>query len=220
MGITTMRTRTHTAPPGSAHRSSAVPGRPPARGQKHSGFSVRLQIDNHCGQTRRRSGRYLPDGHRRADLVHRAAWAARAEASSYYDEESAGPAGVRFVLKGAVVTGPEAGHNVAEMVGAALAHLPSLHCARASAQPLIGAHLQWLFAQRRLWRGVPDRSQRRGAVSNHLGLLRFDVPRSALDGDHQGCQCSRRRKGPERSGAAATHDHASPDFHMAMTGEH
>jgi hypothetical protein len=128
---------------------------------------------NHCGHP---AG--VPVGTYRTDIGGRISFTAPpgplALSQYYYDEESTGPAGVSFVLKGEVITGPGTDITLRKWW-----ELPSrtylLALRTGSGQPLIGAHVYGCLNSNACGvkcGPIPVKS----AVSNHLGLLRFESP--------------------------------------------
>ena len=144
-------------------------------GRPLTGRSIAVSLfgsrNNHCGHP---VG--VPVGTYRTDVGGRISFTAPpgplALRQYYYDEVSAGPAGVRFVLKGEVITGPEADMTLRKWwEPPSRTYLLTLRTG--SGQPLIGAHLYGCLNSNAC--GVKCGSiPVRGAVSNHLGLLRFD----------------------------------------------
>jgi hypothetical protein len=129
---------------------------------------------NHCGFP---AG--VPAGEYRTDRNGRISFTAppgplALPETSYYEEESAGPAGVSFVLNGSVVTGPDADITLGKWWD-----LPSriylLTLRTSSGQPLKGAHLYGCLGNK-VCGAVCGSIPVEGAVSNHLGLLRFESP--------------------------------------------
>ncbi len=172
MGITTMGHALTLPRPG---RRTIRPLYPDGRPLAGRSIAVSLfgSIDNHCG---RPAG--VSVGTYRTDIGGRISFTAPsgpvALYESYYDEKSTGPAGVRFVLKGAVVTGPEAGITLRKWW-----ELPSrtyfLLLRTSSAQPLTGAHLNGCL-HNEVCGAVCGPISGKVVVSNQLGLLRFDAP--------------------------------------------
>jgi hypothetical protein len=129
---------------------------------------------NHCGFP---AG--VPVGEYRTDIGGRISFAAppgplALDQISYYEEESAGPAGVSFVLNGAVVTGSGADITLRKWW-----ELPSrtylLTLRTSSDQPLVGARLYGCL-RNNVCGAVCGSIPLEGAVSDHLGLLRFESP--------------------------------------------
>jgi hypothetical protein len=130
--------------------------------------------NNHCGHP---AG--IPVGTYRTDRSGRVSFKATSgplalAETSYFEEESTGPAGVRFVLRGAVVTGAEADTTLRKWWDPPTRSYV-LTLRTGAGQPLIGARLAGCFCNE-VCGAVCGPIPVKGAVSDHSGLLRFEAP--------------------------------------------
>jgi hypothetical protein len=173
MGVTT-NGRTLTLPrPGRRTIRLLYPNARPLAG-KSIAVSLFGTRSNHCGYP---AG--VPVGTFRTNSGGRISFTATSgplalAETSYFEEESAGPAGVRFVLQGAVVTGYEADMTLRKWWD-----LPTrsyvLTVRTAAGQPLVGARLIGCLCNN-VCGAVCGPIPVKGAVSDHLGRLPFEAP--------------------------------------------
>ena len=157
-----------------------LPGRRTIRllypdGRPFAGVNIAVSLFgstyNHCGF---QAG--LPVGTYRTDAAGRISFAASAGPlalpQSYYDEETGGPAGVRFVLQAGLVTGPEADITLRKWWDLPVrSYLLTLRAA--SRQPLTGVRLSGCL-RNNVCGATCGPIPLNGAVSGHSGLLRFE----------------------------------------------
>jgi hypothetical protein len=170
MGVTT-NGRTLTLPrPGRRTIRLLYPDARPLAG-KSIAVSLFGTRSNHCGHP---AG--VPVGTFRTDSGGRISFTTTPgplalAATSYFEEESAGPAGVRFVLQGSVVTGPEVDVTLRKWwEPPTRAYVLALRTG--AGQPLIGAHLLGCYCNN-VCGAVCGPIPVGGAGSDHLGFLRF-----------------------------------------------
>ena len=171
MGVTT-NGRTLTLPrPGRRTIRLLYPDNRPLAG-KSIAVSLYGSSNNHCGRPAGVPvGTFRTDGGGRISFTATPGPLALAE-TSYFEEESTGPAGLRFVLEGAVVTGAEADITLRKWwEPPTRSYVLTLRTG--AGQPLIGARLYGCFCNH-VCGAVCGPIGLRGAVSDHSGLLRFE----------------------------------------------